>query len=103
MPTSTWKANERSWKSIGARRSHFEQEDCQHSLFSIECKHRSRENYPARLRDWFEQARAGAPEGKVPLLAIHLAGEIRGNDLMILRRSDFESLLGRLLTPATEE
>lgn len=102
MPTKTWKKTELSWKSIGARRNHFEAEDCQHPLFSIEVKHRSRQNYPARLRNWFEQARAGAPEGKIPLLAIHLAGEIRGNDLVVIRRSDFEDLLGRLTTKAPE-
>lgn len=96
MPTKTWKKNELSWKSIGARRNHFEHEDCKHPLFSIECKHRSHQNYPARLRTWFEQARAGSPAGKIPLLAIHLAGEIRGNDLVIVRRSDFEDLIKKL-------
>jgi hypothetical protein len=53
---------------------------------------------PSRLRDWFEQARAGAAEGKIPLLAVHLAGEVRGNDLVVMRRSDFEDLLGRIET-----
>ncbi len=96
MPTSAWKRNERSRKSIGARRNQFEREDCSHSLFSIECKMRSLQNYLRRLRDWFEQAKVGASEGKSPLLAIHLAGEIRGNDLVILGQSDFEDLLGRL-------
>lgn len=102
MPTKTWKKNELSWKKIGAKRNHFESEDCSHPLFSIECKHRSLQNYPKSLRDWFEQSRTNAPEGKIPLLAIHLAGEIRGNDLVVIRRSDFEDLLGRLTSPATQ-
>jgi len=94
-------------RSIGATRNHFEAEDCSHPLFSIECKHRSLQNYPKSLRNWFEQARSNATEGKIPLLAIHLAGEIRGNDLVVIRRSDFEDLLGKLhqdaiLTPGTE-
>ena len=97
MPTATWKHTERSFaKAIGGKRNHFESEDVSHPLFSCEIKHRSRQNYPARLRNWFEQARAGAEEDKIPLLAIHLAGEIRGNDLVIMRRSDFEGLLGKM-------
>lgn len=99
MPTKTWKHHELSMRSIGAKRNHFESEDCSHPLFSIECKHRSLKNYPKSLRDWFEQARVNAKEGKIPLLAVHLAGEIRGNDLIVLRRSDFEDLLGRLESP----
>ena len=96
MPTKTWKKNELSWKKIGAHRNHFEAEDCSHPLFSIECKHRSLQNYPKSLRDWYEQARMNAPEGKIPLLSIHLAGEIRANDLVIIKRSDFEDLMGTL-------
>ena len=96
MPTKTWKKNELSWSKIGAHRNHFEAEDCSHPLFSIECKHRSIQNYPKNLRDWYEQARVNAGQGKIPLLAIHLAGEIRGNDLVVMRRSDFEDLLGRM-------
>ena len=102
MPTSAWKANERSWGSIGAKRNYFEHEDCSHPLFSIECKHRSRRNYPARVRDSFEQARRNAGEGKIPLLAIHLAGEVRGNDLVVMRRGDFEDLLCGLQKPEIE-
>jgi hypothetical protein len=54
------------------------------------------QNYPKTLRDWYEQARVNAPEGKIPLLSIHLAGEIRANDLVIIKRSDFEDLMGTL-------
>lgn len=96
MPTKTWKKNELSWKSIGGKRNHFEHEDVSHPLFSIECKHRSIQNYPKSVRNWYQQALENTAEGKIPLLAIHLAGEIRGNDLVILRRSDFEDLLGKL-------
>lgn len=105
MPTKTWKKNELSWKSIGATRNHFESEDCSHPLFSIECKHRSLKNYPKTLRSWFEQARVNAEtKGKIPLLSIHLANEIRGNDLVVIRRRDFEDLVGRITpTPATQD
>jgi hypothetical protein len=100
MPTKTWKKHELSFKSIGAERNHFEAEDCSHPLFSIECKLRSIQNYPKTLRNWFEQARVNAQaKGKIPLLAIHLSNEIRSNDLVVLRRSDFEDLMGRL-TPS---
>lgn len=96
MPTKTWKKNELSWSKIGAHRNHFEAEDCSHPLFSVECKHRSLKNYPKSLRNWYEQAKANATEGKVALLSVHLAGEIRGNDLVVIRRSDFEDLYGSL-------
>jgi hypothetical protein len=97
MPTKTWKKHELSFRSIGAERNHFEAEDCSHPIFSIECKHRSIQNYPKTLRNWFEQARVNAAaKGKIPLLAIHLSNEIRSNDLVVLRRSDFEDLVGRL-------
>lgn len=92
MPTKTWKSHERSFKNIGAHRNHFESEDCSHHRYSIECKHRSPQNYPKSLRNWYEQARVNAGTGKTPLLSIHLAGEIRQNDLVVLRRSDFEAL-----------
>jgi hypothetical protein len=107
MPTKTWKKNELSWVKIGARRNHFEKEDCRHFRYSIECKHRSPQNYPKLLRNWYEQARANAGIGKTPLLSIHLAGEIRQNDLVVLRRSDFEALYFEAYpqdaTPATPD
>lgn len=103
MPTKTWKKNELSWRSIGAHRNHFEAEDCSHSLFSIECKHRSPKNYPKRVRDWYQQSLQNAGEGKIAILAIHMAGEIRGNDLVIMRRSDFEDLYGRLKPSVTPQ
>jgi hypothetical protein len=96
MPTKTWKKNELSWSKIGGKRNHFEKEDVSHPLFSIECKHREFKNYPKKLRDWYEQAKHNAPEGKIPILSIHLADEIRSNDLVVIRRGDFEDLVGRL-------
>ena len=95
MPTTTWKAHERSWVSIGAKRTPFSGEDCSHPIFSIECKQRTGRNYPKTLRKWFEQAKRNAPVGKVPLLAVHLTGERRKEDLVILRRGDFEDLFGK--------
>ena len=94
MPTKTWKKHELSMRSIGATRNHFESEDCSHPLFSVECKHRASKGYPTTVRNWYEQARANAKDGKVALLVIHLANEIRGNDLVVMRRSDFEDLYG---------
>lgn len=98
MGRSAWKANERSWKSIGGKRNHFEQEDVSHPIFSIETKYRQLRGYPTTVRAWYAQALAAAPAGKVPVLAIHLAGEVRGNDLVVLKRSDFEDLFGRIPT-----
>jgi hypothetical protein len=94
VPNSTWKKNELSWASIGAKRNHFEAEDCSHPIFSIECKQRTGKNYPKTLKAWFAQAQRNAPEGKIPLLAIHLTGERRTEDLVIMRRADFEDLFG---------
>ena len=96
MPTKTWKKNELSWSKIGGHRNHFEGEDVSHPIFSIECKLRQIQNYPKTLRNWFEQARSNAAPGKIPLLAIHLSGEIRANDLVVIKRSDFEDLIGTL-------
>lgn len=99
--SKSWKAAELSWRSIGGKREHFEAQDVSHPIFSIESKLRDLKGYPRTVRKWFEQARVNAPKGKVPLLAIHLKGEERGNDLVVIRRSDFEDLLGRLTSPVT--
>jgi hypothetical protein len=94
--SKSWKAAELSWRSIGGTRAHFEQFDVSHPLFAIESKLRDIKGYPTTVRKWMEQAVSATPEGKIPLLAIHLKGETRGNDLVVIRRSDFEDLYGRL-------
>ena len=48
-------------------------EDVSHDCFSVEVKHRNR--VPALLAKAFEQAKTNAPEGKVPLVVFHGAGE----------------------------
>lgn len=95
-PNKAWKQNELSWRSIGAKRNHFEKEDCSHPVFSLECKQRSERNYPKSLKKWFQQAVRNAANGKIPLLALHRSGERRREDLVILRRSDFEDLYGSI-------
>lgn len=94
--SKAWKAAELSWRSIGGKREHFEAQDVSHPIFSIESKLRDYKGYPVTVRKWMEQAITNAPEGKIPVLAIHLKGEVRGSDLVVLRRSDFEDLVGRL-------
>lgn len=96
MPTKTWKSTERSFaKAIGGHRNHFESEDICHESFSAEVKHRQLSGYPKSVRSWYEQAKANCAPGKIAILSIHLAGEIHPNDLVIMSRSDFESLLGK--------
>ena len=95
MPKA-WKAAELSWRSIGGKREHFEAQDVSHPLFSIESKLRDLKGYPTTVRKWLEQAVRNSPEGKTPLLAIHLKGEGRVNDMVVIRRSDFEDLFGKL-------
>lgn len=67
-------------------------EDLEHPLFSIEVKSRMR----FTGERFMQQAIQSCPEGKTPLVIVHLNGRHHGNDLVIMRLKDFEDYLGSL-------
>lgn len=79
----------RYWRG---KRNHFEAEDVQHPLLSIECKARSRVS--AMVVRWYSQARAACSDGKIACVQVHQLGGDYGNDLVIIRASDLRDLLG---------
>ena len=61
-------------------------EDVSLPLFSVESKERKR----CAVFPWFAQAKRNCPEGKTPLLHIHLHGQRRDNDLLCMSLKDWE-------------
>lgn len=68
------------------------QEDVQHPLFSIEVKSRVR----FAGEPFMQQAARNCPEGKTPLVIVHINGRHHDNDLVTMRLKDFEDYLGSL-------
>jgi hypothetical protein len=67
-------------------------EDGEHPIWSIEvksCKKFSGKKY-------MNQCIKNCKEGKTPLLIVHVTGEHHNNDLVIMRRSDWDDWFGRL-------
>ena len=60
-------------------------EDVMHDNYSIECK--SRKQFVAA--GWMEQAIRNNKDGKVPMVVVHVHGQRREGDFVILRISDF--------------
>ena len=59
--------------------------------FACECKHQASISF----WDAMKQAIANTPGGMVPLLLVKRDGRHAGEDLAVLRRSDFLELVGR--------
>jgi len=74
------------------RKGIFGGEDVSMGLFSIEAKSRKK----CVVTGWFEQAERNCPDDKTPLVDLHIHGQRRGNDIVMLRLRDFEDLFGRL-------
>ncbi len=74
------------------KRNHFESEDIQHPLLSIEVK--ARTSPPAMIAKWYSQARAACPDCKIPVVQIHEMGADYTTDLCLIRASDLRDLLG---------
>jgi len=55
---------------------------------------KARKSLPAYLLAWIEQAEAGAPDGRLPIVVLHQAGRPHTDDLVMLRLSDFVEWLG---------
>lgn len=61
---------------------------------SVECK--ARKQLPAWLRDALEQARAGCPEYKLPIVVLHETGCRRDEDVVMMRLGDFVDRFGTI-------
>ena len=77
-------------KSVGT----IEGQDVEHPLFSIECKKRKAWAGVA----FMEQCVRNCPEGKTPLVIVHVTGQRHENDQVIMRFSDFEEWHGKVMT-----
>ena len=80
---------------MGAHRNHFEAEDIEHSVLSIECKHRQR--HSRMLVKWFAQCEAAAQDKKVPkvpVLVLHEERQEYGNSYAVMRLKDLRDLVG---------
>lgn len=64
-------------------------EDVSQEKFSIECK--ARKNFA--LYDWMKQAVHNCPDGKTPIVQLHIKNKSHKNDLIAMRLSDFQKLI----------
>lgn len=99
--SQVWKTHERQTAKMlgGTRRSrgaNFSQSlpDVEHSIFSIECKHRK--SLPRLLRLGISQAEK-YDECKLPILV--LREKFKREALVVLKLKDFTSLFGQLPEP----
>ena len=76
---------------MGGHRNHFEAEDIQHPVLSIECKHRKR--HSRMLGKWMAQAEAAAEDGKVPVLVMHEERQEYGHSYAVMRLKDLRGLV----------
>ena len=95
-PDRTWKATERAVASIlggqraGPRGAH---PDVEHAWLAVEVKHRD------KVPDWLKEAMAQAVRNSpgashLPVVVLHESGQRHGEDLVIIRLSDFVDWLG---------
>lgn len=66
----------------------FGKEDGRDEMFSMEWK--SRKTFVGQK--WMEQAVTNCPEGKIPLVTVHVTGQRRMNDLVMVRLCDWIDL-----------
>ena len=69
-------------------------EDLQHDIYSIEVKSFVRYAGVKIM----EQAERNAPAGKIPLAIVHIKGQRRDNDLVIMRLSEWEKTIIPIIT-----
>jgi hypothetical protein len=63
-------------------------EDVEHIDYSIEAK--SRASFVGK--NWMEQAEKNCPEGKIPLVLIHIRKDRHEDDLVMMRLKSFQKL-----------
>ncbi len=96
--TATWKAAERAIAARlnGQRTSNqglgLAVADVLTETYAVEVKHRKA--LPRWLLDAVVQARANAPEGKVPLVVLHEAGSRYEDSLVVIDLKTFQELWG---------
>lgn len=73
-------------KSVGT----IEGQDIEHPMFSFEAK--KRQAFVACA--WMNQARRNAPEGKVPVVVVHVTGQRHSDDLVVCSLRDWLDLHG---------
>jgi hypothetical protein len=76
----------------GQRVGQYGGEDVSTEAFSIEAK--ARGSLPAWLTKAMAQAVGHCPEGKLPMVVLHVLGARHDNDMVIIRLSDFEQWYG---------
>jgi len=77
---------------MGCKRNHFEAEDLQHPILSIEVKHRAAA--PVLLRKAMAQAEAAAEQGKIATVVLHEQGQEYGRSYAVMRLKDLRDLVG---------
>ena len=82
-------------KSVGT----IEGQDIEHSIFSIETKHRK--SFVGNK--FMEQAVKNCPEGKVPLVVVHELNQRFNKSLVMLRMSDWLDWYGSFSKEEEEE
>ena len=94
MTTRSWKRSESEIAArLGGQRVPITGRngtDIAYPRLAIEVK--SRTSLPAAWREWMRQARAGAPEGRLPCVVMHEAGRRHDEDLVLMRLADFANL-----------
>ena len=95
MTEQSWKRTERRIAALlGGQRAPITGRrgaDVAHPQLAIEVKHRKA--LPQWLQDSIAQAVACAEAGQLPIVVLHEAGQRHGNDLAIMRLSDFTARL----------
>lgn len=80
-------------KFWGMKRNHFEADDLTgHGLISVEAK--MRKGDMKTVRQWVEQAKAAAPNGKIPVVHFHALSQARTDDLIIMYATDLRDIIG---------
>lgn len=77
-------------KIVGAKRNHFESEDLKHPVYSFECKHRKK--LSAQIKKWFGQCTRAAGS-RIPILVMHEERQKYRDSLVVMRLSDFKSIM----------
>lgn len=80
-------------KRMGAKRiGVLGKEDLEHPIWSIEAK--KRRAFAGAV--FMDQAVRNCPEGKTPVVMVHVTGQRHGNDLVMMRLADWEQWFGTL-------
>lgn len=75
-------------KSVGT----IEGQDVEHPLWSVECKKRK----AFAGQPFMQQAIRNCPEGKTPIVVVHVTGDRHSDDLVMMRFKDWQDWFGTL-------